>query len=53
MSLVLVGISISLPPNISCDSSLLIFEVLSNVLGVIPWVIDFIVDSGWAQEIVR
>jgi len=28
-------------------------QVLSNVLGVIPWVIDFIVDSGWAQEIVR
>merc|ERR1711976_936282 len=21
--------------------------------GVVPWVIDFIVDSGWAQEIVR
>jgi len=28
-------------------------QVLSNVLGVVPWVIDFIVDSGWAQEIVR
>ena len=28
-------------------------QVLSNVLAVVPWVIDFIVDSGWAQEIVR
>ena len=28
-------------------------QVLANVLGVVPWVIDFIVDSGWAQEIVR
>merc|ERR1712142_358016 len=28
-------------------------QALSNVLGVVPWVIDFIVDSGWAQEIVR
>ena len=27
--------------------------MLSNVLAVVPWVIDFIVDSGWAQEIVR
>ena len=23
------------------------------MLAVVPWVIDFIVDSGWAQEIVR
>ena len=30
-----------------------LLQVLSNVLGVVPWVIDFIVDSGWAQEIVR
>jgi len=28
-------------------------QVLSNVLQQVPWVIDFIVDSGWAQEIVR
>ena len=31
----------------------MLLQVLSNVLGVVPWVIDFIVDSGWAQEIVR
>ena len=31
----------------------MVLQVLSNVLGVVPWVIDFIVDSGWAQEIVR
>ena len=31
----------------------LYWKVLSNVLAVVPWVIDFIVDSGWAQEIVR
>jgi hypothetical protein len=29
------------------------FKVLSNVLQSVPWLIDFIVDSGWAQEIVR
>lgn len=28
-------------------------QVLSNVLSVVPWVSDFIVDSGWAQEILR
>lgn len=28
-------------------------QVLSNVLQMIPWLTDFIVDSGWAQEIVR
>jgi len=28
-------------------------QVLSNVLSVVPWVCDFIVDSGWAQEILR
>ena len=27
--------------------------MLSNVLQSVPWLIDFIVDSGWAQEIVR
>ncbi|XP_023331282.1 neurochondrin homolog [Eurytemora carolleeae] len=28
-------------------------QVLSNVLQTVPWLTDFIVDSGWAQEIVR
>lgn len=28
-------------------------QVLSNVMPVLPWLSDFIVDSGWAQEIVR
>jgi len=28
-------------------------QVLSNVMVVLPWLADFIVDSGWAQEIVR
>ena len=41
--------------NWFCVNDLIIrlAQVLSNVLGVVPWVIDFIVDSGWAQEIVR
>lgn len=28
-------------------------QVLSNVLQDVPWLIDFIVDSGWSTEIVR
>jgi len=28
-------------------------QVLSNVLQTVTWLTDFIVDSGWAQEIVR
>nr|CAG4643762.1 EOG090X0266 [Lepidurus arcticus] len=28
-------------------------QSLSNLLGKLPWVVDFIMDSGWAQDIVK
>lgn len=28
-------------------------QVLSSVLREVPWIVDFILESGWSQEIVR